>query len=48
MSIYSLTIKTGTLLATTIRTAMLVSAGLGAVKETGIATAEFISTASTL
>lgn len=48
MSIYSLTIKTGTLLATTIRTAMLVAAGLDTVKETGVATAEFISTASTL
>lgn len=48
MSIYSLSVKTGTLLSTTIRTAMLVAAGLDAVKESGVATPQFISTTSIL
>lgn len=48
MSIYSLTIKTGTLVATTIRTAILVSANLDAVTAGGAVTAEFTSKLSLL
>lgn len=48
MSIYSLTIKSGTLIATTIRTAILVAAGLDAVKKTNVATDLFIAKAGQL
>ena len=48
MSIYSLTIKSGTLIATTIRTAILVAAGLDAVKKTDVATDLFIAKAGQL
>lgn len=46
MSIYGLTIKTGTLFATTIRTAILVAANLDAVTAGGAVTAEFTNTMS--
>ena len=48
MSIYSLTVKTGTLFAATIRTAVLAKAGLDAVVATGEVTADFVAKASTL
>ena len=43
MSVYSLTIKTGTLVATTLRTAVLVAANLDAITAGGAVTAEFVS-----
>ena len=48
MSIYSLTIKTGTLVATSIRTAVLVAANLDAITAGGEVTADFISKLSFL
>lgn len=46
MSIYSLSVKTGTLVSTTIRTAVLVAAGLDAVTAGGPITDKFINTLS--
>ena len=46
MSIYSLTIKTGTLVSTTIRTAVLVAAGLDAITAGGPVTDHFVNTMS--
>ncbi len=43
MSVYALTIKTGTLVSTTIRTAVLVAANLDAITKGGAVTAQFIS-----
>lgn len=47
MSIYSLTIKTGTLISTTIRTAVLVAAGLDAITAGGPVTDHFVNSLST-
>ncbi len=47
MSIYSLTIKTGTLVSTTLRTAVLVAAGLDAITAGGPVTDHFINSMST-
>ena len=47
MSVYSLTIKTGTLVSTTLRTAVLVAAGLDAVKAGGEITEKFTATLTT-
>lgn len=47
MSIYSLTIKTGTLVSTTIRTAVLVAAGLDAITAGGPVTDYFVNSLST-
>ncbi len=43
MSVYSLTIKTGTLIATTLRTAVLAAAGLDAIAAGGEVTAKFVN-----
>lgn len=43
MSVYSLTIKTGTLVATTLRTAVLVAANLDAITAGGPVTEQFVS-----
>lgn len=43
MSVYSLTIKTGTLVSTTLRTAVLVAANLDAITAGGPVTEEFVS-----
>lgn len=48
MSVYTLTIKFGTLIATLIRTAVLVAADLDAVTAGGAVTTEFVSTMSNL
>lgn len=47
MSCYSLTVKTGTLVSTTLRTAVLVAAGLDAITAGGAVTDKFINTMST-
>lgn len=47
MSIYSLTIKTGTLISTVLRTAVLMKAGLDAITKGGEVTEMFTSTLST-
>ena len=48
MSIYSLSVRTGTMLATTIRTAVLIAANLDAVTAGGEITAGFLGTLSSL
>lgn len=48
MSLYSLTIKSGTMISTIIRTAVLVAAGLDTVKKTNVVTDVFVKNASML